>query len=108
MFAPGQCITLKMLPPTTSAMPVSKSAEKRNDSTRWIGTLSRSTKSKPAVDTTAASAQARFERFLDLLSQRLIAPEPGDDLLERMDGEAQAPNGHEHGHEHRSAEVGNS
>ncbi|UPT64901.1 MAG: hypothetical protein M0D54_10660 [Hyphomonadaceae bacterium JAD_PAG50586_4] len=47
-------------------------------------------------DSAAASAAARFERFLDLLSQRLIAPEPGDDLLDRMDGELQSANGHEH------------
>ena len=47
-------------------------------------------------DSAGASAEARFERFLDLLSQRLIAPEAGDDLLDRMESGVETANGHDH------------
>lgn len=47
-------------------------------------------------DSAGASAEARFERFLDLLSQRLIAPGAGDDLLDRMESSVEAANIHDH------------
>lgn len=55
-------------------------------------------------DSAGASAEARFERFLDLLSQRLIAPEADDDLLDRMEAGVEAANGHDHA----NAGVGNT
>nr|WP_281719658.1 hypothetical protein [Nitrosomonas nitrosa] len=55
-------------------------------------------------DSAGASAEARFERFLDLLSQRLIAPEAGDDLLDRVESGVEAANGHDHA----NAGAGNS
>lgn len=41
----------------------------------------------------AASAEARFERFLDLLTERLTTPGGDDDLLQRTET-ATAVNGH--------------
>lgn len=35
----------------------------------------------------AASAESRFERFLDLLTERLTNPGADDDLLQRVEGE---------------------
>ena len=54
-------------------------------------------------DSAGASAEARFERFLDLLSQRLIAPDAGDDLLDRLESGGTA-----NGHDHTNAGTGNS
>ena len=41
-------------------------------------------------DSAAASAEARFERFLDLLTERLTKPAE-DDLLDRLETSAAAP-----------------
>ncbi len=49
----------------------------------------------PSIEeSAAASADARFERFLDLLTERVTSADAGDDLLERL-GAEHAINGHD-------------
>jgi hypothetical protein len=45
-------------------------------------------------DSAAASAESRFERFLDLLTERLTTPGADGDLLDRLET-APSANGHE-------------